>query len=84
MTDILDVVRHLVTQVVPVPLSDVHPDSSLTGDLGLDSIAAMELLSMLDERLQLEIDMEETVGLTTVGDIADLARRRLAAARATA
>lgn len=78
MSETLDMIRHMVTQVVPVPLSDVHADSLLTGDLGLDSIAAMELLSMLDEQLELEIGMEDTVGLTTVRDIAELAERHQA------
>jgi|GEM_PF-937289 len=49
----------------------------LTQDLGLDSVASLELLSMIDEELGLFLEMEDVVGIETVGGIFALTMRRL-------
>ncbi len=63
-----------------------HPtitlETRLLEDLGLDSVAQMELLSMIDETLGLEVEMEDVVGLETVGQVVDVVKRYLKNAEA--
>lgn len=47
-------------------------DSSLKDDLDLDSLDVIELLMILEEDFGLEINLEELVDITTVGDACDI------------
>ncbi len=76
MNDTETTIRTMITRVIPVSLSEVRAESRLRADLGLDSIGAMELVSMIDEDLDLQLEMEDTVDLETVGDILALVERR--------
>ena len=77
--DVLSTIRTLIAQVSPTKLEDIHPESRLREDLALDSVASMELLSLIDDQLGLELEMEDVIGITTVGAMVALADRRLAA-----
>lgn len=83
MKSLEDRIRAMIRQVVSHPPEHIPLESTLSGDLGLDSIASMELLSMIDEQLDLQIEMEETIGVTTVAGVVALARRQLEARAAT-
>jgi len=77
--DLLDTIRGLILQVSPVRAADVTLAARLREDLALDSVASMELLAMLDETLDLELGMEDVLGIETVGGVVALAQQRLAA-----
>ena len=47
-------------------------DSSFKDDLDLDSLDVIELLMILEEDFGLEINLEELVDITTVGDACDI------------
>lgn len=70
-------VRDHILQVSPVKASLVTEEARLREDLALDSVASMELLSMLDESLGLELEMEDVLGIDTVGGVVALAAARL-------
>lgn len=53
----------------------------LREDLGLDSMAVIELLYKIEETFNIQIPDEDLTGLTTVGSVADYVQRRLAPAR---
>lgn len=76
--DVFTTVRSLIAQVSPTRLEDIRAESRLREDLALDSVASMELLSLIDDELGLALEMEEVVGITTVGAMVALADRRLA------
>lgn len=44
-------------------------------DIGLDSVAVLELVGYLEETLNIRIPDEELAGLDTLGDLDDLLRR---------
>lgn len=69
-------IRAMITQLVHLVPSEIHSDSRLREDLGLDSVASLELLAMLDEELGLAIEMEDAAGITTFGAIVALAQSR--------
>jgi len=75
--DVFTTVRSLIAQVSPTRLEDIRAESRLREDLALDSVASMELLSLIDDELGLALEMEEVVGITTVGAMVALADRRI-------
>jgi acyl carrier protein len=82
-TESLDAkVVHLISQLVPVKPERIKPEHRLREDLGMDSVASMELLSMLAEELDLDVGVEDVADVKTVGGTIDLARRFLASRNA--
>lgn len=75
-------VRDLILQVSAVNAATITEEARLREDLALDSVASMELLSLLDESLGLELEMEDVLGIETVGGVVALAAARLGAGAA--
>ena len=55
----------------------IHSDHHLRDDLGLDSMAVIELLYKIEEAFDIQIPDQDLVGLSTVGAVADYVRTRL-------
>lgn len=53
-------------------IESITPDSSLKDDLDLDSLDVIELLMILEEDFGLEINLEDLVEITTIGDACDI------------
>jgi len=70
-------IRDLILEVSTVKAELITPEARLREDLALDSVASMELLSMLDESLGLELEMEDVLGIETVAGVVSLAKSRL-------
>ncbi len=66
--------------------SEITPASRLTAELGLDSVAAMNLLLELEDSFGVTLPLAELPALDRVRDLVDLllAQLNLAAARPTA
>ena len=56
----------------------------LRDDLGLDSMAVIELLYRIEEAFDLQIPDQDLVGLTTVGHVVSYVEKRLGKAASTA
>jgi len=59
----------------PESITEAH---HLRDDLGLDSVAIIELLFEIEERFKLQIPDQDLPGLSTVGTVAAYVQRRLA------
>lgn len=59
----------------PATITEEH---HLRDDLGLDSVAIIELLFEIEERFKLQIPDQDLPGLSTVGTVAGYVQRRLA------
>lgn len=59
----------------PASITESH---HLRDDLGLDSVAIIELLFEIEERFKLQIPDQDLPGLSTVGTVAAYVHRRLA------
>ncbi len=59
----------------PASITGAH---HLRDDLGLDSVAVIELLFEIEERFKLQIPDQDLPGLSTVGTVAAYVQRRLA------
>jgi acyl carrier protein len=54
----------------------------LRDDLGLDSVAVIELLFEIEDRFKIQIPDQDLVGLSTVGSVAAYVQQQLAASKA--
>jgi acyl carrier protein len=63
----------------PASITEAH---HLRDDLGLDSVAIIELLFEIEERFKLQIPDQDLPGLSTVGTVAAYVQRRLAESKA--
>ncbi|MFB6769837.1 MULTISPECIES: acyl carrier protein [unclassified Streptomyces] len=84
--ELLDELRELLAATVEdLSVEEVVPDSSLKDDLGVDSLAMLELIAAIEDRWQIEVSQEQAERLTTVRQIAaHLAKSDAAAAGGTA
>lgn len=55
----------------------IRTDQSLRDDLGLDSMAVIELLYRIEEAFDFQIPDQDLVGLTTVGHVVGYVEKRL-------
>ncbi|MBK8010166.1 MAG: acyl carrier protein [Deltaproteobacteria bacterium] len=73
-------ILRVIAELSLVRLADIKPTDRLREDLGMDSVASMELLSALAEEFDLEVEMEEAMAITTVDGVMEMAKKRLLAA----
>jgi acyl carrier protein len=70
-------IKETIAELTTLRATEIRNEDRLREDLGLDSVSSMELLSMLAERFDLEIGIEEAVQITTVGAVLEIGRQRL-------
>lgn len=66
---LFDDVRDVIVETVGCEAAAVTPEACLNEDLGADSLAAMELIMALEEKLDIEIDDAELDQFKTVNDL---------------
>lgn len=66
---LFDDVRDVIVETVGCEAAAVTPEARLNEDLGADSLAAMELIMALEEKLDIEIDDAELNEFKTVNDL---------------
>jgi acyl carrier protein len=59
-------------------VGSIQPSYHLREDLGLDSMAVIELLYKIEETFNLQIPDQDLAGLTTVGSVAHYVEQRVA------
>lgn len=73
---ILEKVSKVLVDAINVDESLIKPEASLKDDLGIDSLAAVELAMELESEFGVRIEDEELEGLKTVQDIPDVLRAK--------
>ena len=73
---IFEQVREILTEGLAVQASIVKPESELSKDLGADSIDAMEILSVLEEKFEIVLSEEEAGSVKTVSDLVELITKK--------
>lgn len=66
---LFDDVCDVIVETVGCETAVVTPEARLNEDLGADSLAAMELIMALEEKLDIEIDDAELDQFKTVNDL---------------
>lgn len=65
-------IRDVLVETLNVDADLITPEASLKDDLGIDSLAAVELSLELESNFDIKIEDEELIQLKTVGDIEKL------------
>ena len=68
MEDIASEVTAIIVDKLGVDESEVHPDASLTNDLGADSLDTVELIMEFENQFGLSIPDNIAEKISTVGD----------------
>ena len=72
----LEKVSKVLVDAINVDESLIKPEASLKDDLGIDSLAAVELAMELESEFGVRIEDEELEGLKTVQGILDVLRAK--------
>ena len=79
MDVVSDKVREILAVELRIELDRIVADAKLRADLGMDSVAALNILFAAEEAFGIEgIEMTELAGVATVGDIESLVRKHVA------
>jgi len=62
-------IDEIIRRIRPDFKGDIKNSDRLREDIGLDSLHAMELLSAVTEKYELDVDIEEVQEVKTVGDV---------------
>ncbi|MCF0246305.1 MAG: acyl carrier protein [Ileibacterium sp.] len=73
----LEKIKTVLVDAIGVEADDVVPEASLSEDLQIDSLAAVELALELESEFDITIEDEELAGLKTVQDIMDLLAEKM-------
>ncbi len=77
---ITEKIVHALASYLKRDPASITNDHHLRDDLGLDSVAVIELLFEIEERFKLQIPDQDLPGLSTVGSVAAYVQQRLAEA----
>lgn len=68
----LEKVKEVLVEALNIDASDIVPSAKLNDDLGIDSLAAVELALELESEFDIKIEDEELAKLETVQDIVEI------------
>lgn len=68
----LEKVKEVIVETLNIEGEEIVPEANLNNDLGIDSLAAVELSLELESAFDITIEDEELEKLETVQDIIDL------------
>lgn len=79
-TEIMSLVKEALAEVAPARAAefDAVDKGAKIRDLGIDSVAAMEMVGFVEERLECTFPDEDLAQLNTFNDLANLIRRATA------
>lgn len=68
-----ELTEHIIASLreLVAPGIDVHPHSSIMGDLGLDSLTVMNFVMTLEDSLDVSLPMDRIAEVETVADLAE-------------
>jgi len=81
-TDVSDKIIQALAEYLKRDAASIKPSHHLREDLGLDSMAVIEMLYRIEEVFNLQIPDQDLVGLTTVGHVIGYVQGRVAPAQA--
>lgn len=73
-----DKVKEIIVDTLGVEPEDVTPEATIFGDLGADSLDAVELNMALEDNFDLKIPDEDIAAMKNIGDIVAYIDKKLA------
>jgi len=71
--DIITQVNQLMMTGFELPAEKLVPDATLIGDLGLDSLDAVDMLVYIEETMGIKVEGERLASVKTLSDVYQLA-----------
>lgn len=66
---VISQVNQIMSSGFEIPMEKLTPNAVLKTDLGLDSLDAVDMLVMLEEKLGTKVDGERLMQIQTLGDV---------------
>lgn len=73
-----DKVKEIIVDTLGVEADEVTPEATIFGDLGADSLDAVELNMALEDAFELKIPDEDISAMKNVGDVVAYIDKKLA------
>src|SRR5262249_47535997 len=73
---LIGIFRDIASEIAEKDLSFVHEDSAIS-DLGIDSLAMLELIGSMERTLRVRVPDEQLVGVSTVRQLLELVEGRM-------
>lgn len=71
-----DKIKKVLVEAINVDEEEIKPEAKLNEDLGIDSLAAVELALELENEFGIRIEDEELANLVTVQDVMDIIEKK--------
>jgi len=71
-TQIREDIKKVIADIARIDVKKVRESQDIRSDLGVDSLAAMEILASIEKKLDIVIDEAKAFNVITVKDLIDL------------
>ncbi len=71
-TQIREDIKKVIADIARIDVKKVRESQDIRSDLGVDSLAAMEILASIEKNLDIVIDEAKAFNVVTVKDLIDL------------
>jgi acyl carrier protein len=75
--EIQEVIRTLLAEILEMPAEDIRADADLADDLEADSLHQLELMAAIEERFDIQLDVNDWSDARTIAELAERAWGRL-------
>lgn len=75
--------QKLVAEIMEIDAAQIHPESRLREDLGMDSLGSLELLSSIGDDLGIHLDIDDAMDIVTFQDACTFVERSIESRAAT-
>ena len=76
--EIITLFKTMASEIAEKDLGNLAEDSVIA-DLGLDSLAMLELVGAMERELKIQVPDDQLVGISTVRQLVDLLEKRITA-----
>lgn len=70
-------IKKIIAKVAKVPVSKITAETTVRGDLGLDSIDALDILAIIEKKFEIEIDAAKAYEIIIIRDLVNLVKSYL-------
>jgi len=75
--ELLEKMSEFLKEAMMGRVSEVKPDDDLARDIGLDSMGAVEFISMVEDEFDISVTGEELSNIKTLSGAADLVLKKM-------
>lgn len=76
-TNIKEKIRKIISEILDVPIDQVHDYSSFTDDLGADSLSIFEIQGLLEVEFNIQIEDSDIQEFSNINDVLSIVNKIL-------